>query len=98
MTIKTRRQVLNSFDLPTTWNEKLKGMNPHDRVYITTEKPISEYSIEDLETFIEDKKTEAIILKAFAQMNEAVDILKSFGAEIDTEIIGIEKFDFLKGV
>lgn len=91
MKIKTRRQVLSSFDLPTTWHEKIKGLNPNDRVYITTEKPVSEHSIEELEKLIEDKRVAFIIEQATTQLFEAIDILKAFGANIDTNAIGINR-------
>ena len=93
MIIKTRRQVLASFDLPTTWHEKIRGLNPNDRVYITTEKPVSEHSIEELEKLIEDRRADAIIAEATAQLFEAIDILKGFGADIDITTIGINRPD-----
>jgi hypothetical protein len=95
-TIKTRIQTLRALDIPTTWCNKTNHLNPNDRIFITTEKPASEMSIEELEQFIEDKKAQAIIAKAFVQYYEAIDILKAFGAEVETEIIGLEKLDWLK--
>lgn len=86
-TIRTRVANLRALDIPSTWCNKTKDLNPNDRIYITTDKPASELSIEELEQLIEDKKANAIIAKAKAQLIEAMDILKSFGAEIDIELI-----------
>lgn len=89
MTINTRKQILESLDLPTTWAQKIKDLNPNDRLYITTDKPISNHSIEELEKVIEDRKADAIISKAKTQLYEAVDILLSFGIELNAN-------DFIK--
>lgn len=94
--INTRIGILRALDIPTSWCNKTNHLNPNDRIFITTEKPASEMSVEELEQLIEDKKAEAIITKAFAQLNEALDILKAFGAEVESEIIGLEKLEWLK--
>jgi hypothetical protein len=90
MTINTRKQILESLDLPTTWTQKIQDLNPNDRLFITTDIPISMLSIEELEKIIEDRKADAIISKAKAQLYEALDILKTFGADVDIQIIGLD--------
>lgn len=95
-TINTRVAILRALDIPSSWCNKINDLNPNDRIFITTEKPASEMSIEQLEQLIEDKKAQAIISKAFAQYYEAIDILKAFGAEVESEIIGLENLDWLK--
>jgi hypothetical protein len=89
MTINTRKQILESLDLPTTWTQKIQDLNPNDRLFITTDIPISMLSIEELEKIIEDRKADAIISKAKTQLYEAVDILLSFGIELNAN-------DFIK--
>jgi hypothetical protein len=94
--ITTRVAILRALDMPSTWCNKTSHLNPNDRIYITTEKPASDMSIEELAELIEDKKAEAVITKAFVQYQEAIEILKSFGAEIETQITGVEKLMSLK--
>lgn len=94
--INTRIGILRALDIPSSWCNKTNHLNPNDRIFITTEKPASEMSIEELEQLIEDKKAEAKIAKALAQYYEALDILRTFGAEVESEIIGLEKLDWLK--
>ena len=94
--INTRIGILRALDLPSSWCNKTNHLNPNDRIFITTEKPASEMSIEELEQLIEDKKAEATIAKALVQYHEAIDILKTFGAEVESEIIGLEKLEWLK--
>ena len=95
-TINTRIAILRALDMPSTWCRKTDHLNPNDRVYITTEKPASNMSIEELENLIKDKKEKVIIEKALAQYHEALEILKSFGAEVESEIIGLENIEWLK--
>ena len=71
-------------------------LNPAERLYITTEKPASEMSIEELTQLIEDKREQAVIRKALAQYYEAIDILRTFGAEIESDVIGLDKLEWLK--
>jgi len=85
-TINTRIGILRALDIPSSWCNKTNHLNPNDRIFITTEKPVSKMSIEELEQLIEDKKAEAVVAKALAQYYEAIDILKTFGAEVTTEI------------
>jgi len=93
-TINTRIAILRALDMPSTWCKKTDHLNPNDRVYITTEKPASNMSIEELEALIEDKKADAIITKATEQLWEAIDILKGYGADIDIDVIGIKRSDY----
>lgn len=95
-TINTRIGILRALDIPSSWCIKTNHLNPNDRIFITTEKPASEMSVEELEQLIENKKAEAMITKALAQYYEALDILKAFGAEVESEIIGLENIDWLK--
>jgi hypothetical protein len=92
MIIKTRQSVLTALDIPTSWERRLQ-YNPNDRIYITTEKPASECSIEELQELILMKETNQIIKDATIQLYEALDILKKYGAEIDLDIIGIQRPD-----
>jgi hypothetical protein len=96
MTIKTRIAEISRYDVPMSWFEKWDGISPATRLYITTDKPASEMSIIELLELIEDKKAEATIAKALAQYHEAIDILKSFGAEIETQVVGLEQNEWLK--
>ena len=96
MIIKTRITQMTNLDVPMHWLDEWEGMSPSTRLYITTDKPASEMSITELLELIEDKKAEAIIAKALAQYHEAIDILKSFGAEIESQITGLEKNEWLK--
>lgn len=89
-TIRTRMSILRALDMPATWCNKTDHLNPNDKIYITTEKPASDMSIEELEQLIEDKRADAIIAKAKAQLYDALDILKTFGADIDVQIIGLD--------
>ena len=54
--ISTRIGILRALDLPSSWCNKTNHLNPNDRIFITTEKPASEMSVEELEQLIEDKK------------------------------------------
>ena len=99
MMIKTRVKYLrNALENTVFFRGELydDDLNPAERLYITTEKPVSEMSIEELTQLIEDKKEQAVIRKALAQYNEAIDILRAFGAEIESEVIGLEKLKWLK--
>jgi hypothetical protein len=88
-TIRTRIAILRALDMPSTWCNKTNHLNPNDKVYITTQKPASDMSIEELEQLIEDKKADALIAKAKAQLIEAVDILVSFGVVADINLDGL---------
>jgi hypothetical protein len=88
-TIRTRINILRALDIPSTWYDKTNDLNPNEKVYITTQKPASDMSIEELEQLIENKKADALIAKAKAQLIEAIDILKSFGAEVDIDFGGL---------
>jgi len=88
-TIRTRIAILRALDIPSTWYNKTNDLNPNERIYITTQKPASDMSIEELEQLIEDKRADALIAKAKAQLIEAIDILKSFGAEVDIDLSGL---------
>ena len=46
MTIKTRIAYMNGLEVPMNWLDKWDGMSPSTRLYITTDKPASEMSIE----------------------------------------------------
>jgi len=99
MMIKTRVKYLrNALENTVFFRGELydDDLNPAERLYITTEKPVSEMSIEELTQLIEDKKEQAVVRKALAQYYEAIDILKAFGAEIESEVIGLEKLEWLK--
>lgn len=96
MTIKTRIAQMTELEVPMSWLDKWDGISPATRLYITTDKPASEMSIEELLELIEEKKEQAVIRKALAQYYEAIDILKAFGAEIESEVIGLEKLEWLK--
>lgn len=99
MMIKTRVKYLRSaLENTVFFRGELydDDLNPAERLYITTEKPASEMSIEELTQLIEDKKEQAVIRKALAQYHEAIDILRAFGAEIESEVIGLEKLEWLK--
>jgi hypothetical protein len=96
MTIKTRIAYMNGLEVPMNWLDKWDGMSPSTRLYITTDKPASEMSIEELLELIEVKKEQAVVKKALAQYYEAVEILKAFGAEIESEIIGLDSIEWLK--
>ena len=99
MMIKTRVKYLrNALENTVFFRGELydDDLNPAERLYITTEKPASEMSIEELLELIEDKKEQAVIRKALAQYNEAIDILRACGAEIESEVIGLEKLEWLK--
>lgn len=89
-TIRTRMSMLRALDIPSTWCNETDHLNPNDKIYITTEKPASDMSIEELEQLIEDKRADAIIAKAKAQLYDALDILKTFGADVDVQIIGLD--------
>ena len=93
MIINTRVSKLKAMDYPSSWHFLLHECNPNDKVYISTEKPASEHSIEELEKLIQDKRVDAIIAEATAQLFEAIDILKGFGADIDITTIGINRPD-----
>jgi hypothetical protein len=54
----------------------LNSQNPNNKVYITTEKPASLMSIEELEKAVNDNMNRALIAKAKEQMTEAYEILK----------------------
>jgi hypothetical protein len=94
MLINTRVFKLKAMDYPAYWHCHLEECNPNDRVYISTEKPASTMSIEQLEKLIQDKRADAIIADATAQLFEAIDILKGFGADIDITTIGINRPDY----
>lgn len=104
MMIKTRvANLRNALKCTAGWEMDLpweiidnKNLNPAERLYITTDKPASEMSIEELLELIEEKKEQAVVRKALAQYYEAIDILKAFGAEIESEITGLEKLEWLK--
>lgn len=99
MMIKTRVcHLRNSLEHSKSWANVLdeKNLNPAERLYITTEKPASEMSIEELLELIEEKKEQAVVRKALAQYYEAIDILKAFGAEIESQVIGLEKLEWLQ--
>ena len=62
----------------------LNSQNPNNKVYITTEKPASLMSIEELEKAInENMENRLLIAKAKEQMTEAYEILKDFGVHLD---------------
>jgi hypothetical protein len=96
MTIKTRIAQMTELEVPMSWLDKWDGISPATRLYITTDKPASEMSIIELLELIEDKKAEATIAKALAQYHEAIEILKSFGAEVESQVIGLEQNEWLK--
>lgn len=104
MMIKTRVKYLrNALQCTAAWEAELpweviddKNLNPAERLYITTEKPASEMSIEELLELIEEKKWQAVVRKALAQYYEAIDILRTFGAEIESDVIGLDKLEWLK--
>ena len=99
MMIKTRVKYLrNALENTVFFRGELydDDLNPAERLYITTEKPVSEMSIEELTQLIEDKREQAIVRKALAQYYEAIDILRTFGAEIESDVIGLEKLEWLK--
>lgn len=93
MTINTRVSKLQQMDYPSSWHLALQECNPNDKVYITTERPANTMSIAELEQVIADRKADAVIAKATAQLFEALDILKEYGAEIDVTTIGISRPD-----
>jgi hypothetical protein len=93
MIINTRVSKLKAMDYPAYWHCHLQECNPNDRVYISTEKPASKMSIEELEKLIEDKRVAFVIEQATTQLFEAIDILKAFGADIDISAIGINRPD-----
>lgn len=96
MTIKTRIAEISMYDVPMSWFDKWDGISPATRLYITTDKPASEMSIEELLELIEEKKEQAVVRKALAQYYEAIDILRTFGAEIESDVIGLDKLEWLK--
>lgn len=99
MMIKTRVKYLrNALENTVFFRGELydDDLNPAERLYITTEKPVSEMSIEELTQLIEDKREQAVIRKALAQYYEAIDILRTFGAEIESDVIGLDKLEWLK--
>lgn len=99
MMIKTRVKYLrNALENTVFFRGELydEDLNPAERLYITTDKPASEMSIEELTQLIEEKKEQAVIRKALAQYYEAIDILKAFGAEIESEITGLENIEWLQ--
>jgi hypothetical protein len=96
MTIKTRIAEISRYDVPMSWFDKWDGISPATRLYITTDKPASEMSIEELLELIEEKKEQAVVRKALAQYYEAIDILRTFGAEIESDVIGLDKLEWLK--
>lgn len=99
MIIKTRvNHLRNSLEHSKSWANVLddKNLNPATRLYITTEKPASEMSIEELTQLIEKKREQALIREALAQYYEAIDILKAFGAEIESQVIGLENIEWLQ--
>lgn len=99
MMIKTRVKYLrNALENTVFFSGELydDNLNPAERLYITTDKPASEMSIEELTQLIEEKKEQAVVRKALAQYYEAIDILRAFGAEIESEVIGLEKLEWLK--
>lgn len=96
MTITTRIAYMNGLEVPMNWLDKWDGMSPSTRLYITTDKPASEMSIEELLELIEIKKEQAVVKKALAQYCEAIEILKAFGAEIESQVTGLEGIEWLK--
>lgn len=99
MMIKTRVKYLrNALENTVFFRGELydEDLNPAERLYITTDKPASEMSIEELLELIEEKKEQAVVRKALAQYYEAIDILKAFGAEIESQVIGLEKLEWLQ--
>ena len=99
MIIKTRVKYLrNALENTVFFRGELydEDLSPAERLYITTDKPASEMSIEELTQLIEEKKEQAIVRKALAQYYEAIDILRAFGAEIESEVIGLEKLKWLQ--
>jgi hypothetical protein len=96
MTITTRIAYMNGLEVPMNWLDKWDGMSPSTRLYITTDKPASEMSIEELLELIEIKKEQAVVKKALAQYYEAIEILKAFGAEIESQVTGLEGIEWLK--
>lgn len=93
MLINTRAFKLKAMDYPAYWHCHLQECNPNDRVYISTEKPASAMTIEELEQVIADKKADAIIAEATAQLFEAIDILIQHELPIDISAIGINRPD-----
>ena len=99
MMIKTRVcHLRDSLEYPKSWANVLadKNLNPSQTLYITTEIPASDMTIKELLELIEEKKEQAVIRKALAQYYEAIDILKAFGAEIESEVTGLEKLEWLQ--
>ena len=99
MMIKTRVKYLrNALENTVFFRGELydEDLNPAERLYITTDKPASEMSIEELTQLIEKKREQALIREALAQYYEAIDILKAFGAEIESQVIGLENIEWLQ--
>lgn len=86
MIVRARVSAILEMDYPKSWEDKLRTLDPNNRLYITTEKPASEMSIEELGKFIEHKKTDTMIAEAITQLNESVHILKSLGAEVELRV------------
>ena len=79
MIITTRvHKILNMY-MEHCGMSPLNSVNPNNKVYITTEKPASLMSLEELEQAINDNMNKALIAKAKEQMTEAYEILKSLG-------------------
>jgi len=76
MIITTRvNRILNMYEEHCGMSP-LNSQNPNNKVYITTEKPASLMSIEELEKAVNDNMNRALIAKAKEQMTEAYEILK----------------------
>lgn len=99
MMIKTRVKYLrNALENTVFFRGELydEDLNPAERLYITTDKPASEMSIEELTQLIEKKKEQAVLRKALAQYYEAIEILKAFGADVESQVIGLENIEWLQ--
>jgi hypothetical protein len=97
MIIRTNIAELETLEVPMNWLDKWEGINrTNTMVYITTDKPTSIMTIEELSELIEIKKEQATVVKALTQYYEAVEILKAFGAEIESEITGLDNIEWLK--
>lgn len=79
MIITTRvNRILNMY-MEHCGMSPLNSENPNNKVYITTEKPASLMSLEELETAMNDNMNKALIAKAKEQMTEAYEILRGLG-------------------
>jgi hypothetical protein len=97
MIIRTNIAELETIEVPMNWLDKWEGINrTNTMVYITTDKPASIMTTEELLELIEIKKEQAIVVKALTQYYEAIEILRAFGAEVESEVTGLEGIEWLK--